>query len=87
MRCCAQLFDYIAYCISDFVHKHHLEKKLHLVFMFSFPCRQKGLAAGRLVTWTKGFTCSGVEGEDVVSLLRDAIKRRTPVCTLCIGEV
>lgn len=28
-----------------------------------------------LISWTKGFRCSGVEGHDVVQLLRDAIKR------------
>lgn len=29
-----------------------------------------------LISWTKGFRCSGVEGHDVVQLLRDAIKRQ-----------
>lgn len=29
-----------------------------------------------LISWTKGFRCSGVEGQDVVQLLRDAIKRQ-----------
>ena len=42
----------------------------------SFPCKQEGLAVGRLVRWTKGFQCSGVEGEDVVQLLKQAIERR-----------
>ena len=27
---------------------------LPLGFTFSFPCRQKGLAVGELITWTKG---------------------------------
>lgn len=31
---------------------------------------------GILVTWTKGFKATDCEGEDVVGLLRDAIKRR-----------
>ena len=31
---------------------------------------------GRLVRWTKGFKCEGVEGEDVVRLLHEAIQRR-----------
>ena len=39
-------------------------------------CWQEGLTVGRLATWTKGFKCSGVEGEDVVGLLREAIDRR-----------
>lgn len=29
-----------------------------------------------LVSWTKGFKASGVEGKDVVGLLRKAIKKR-----------
>lgn len=29
-----------------------------------------------LVTWTKGFKCSSVEGRDVVSMLRKSIKKR-----------
>jgi len=75
-----QLFDYIAGCIAGFVHEHHLAaKSLPLGFTFSFPCRQEGLAVGRLEMWSKGFKCSGVVGEDVVSLLHDAIKRRS-VC-------
>lgn len=29
-----------------------------------------------LIRWTKGFKCSGVEGEDVVQLLKEAVHRR-----------
>ena len=83
LLCCVQLFDYIASCIAGFVHEHQLEtKSLPLGFTFSFPCRQEGLAIGRLETWSKGFKCSGVVGEDVVSLLHDAIRRRR----VCICE-
>ena len=35
-----------------------------------------GLADGKLVRWTKGFSCEGVEGENVVELLQAAIARR-----------
>ena len=45
----------------------------------SFPCKQEGLAVGKLTNWTKGFKCSGVEGEDVVSLLKQALQRRGDV--------
>lgn len=31
---------------------------------------------GILVTWTKGFKATDCEGEDVVGLLREGIKRR-----------
>ena len=34
---------------------------------------------GRLTSWTKGFKCSGVEGRDVVLLLREALERRGDV--------
>ena len=69
-----RLFDYIAKCLSDFVHDRELGGEvLPLGFTFSFPCRQEGLARGILVKWTKGFCCSGVEGRDVVQLLRDEL--------------
>ena len=35
-----------------------------------------GLNHAILTQWTKGFKCEGVEGEDVVRLLHEAIKRR-----------
>jgi hexokinase len=52
------------------------DKPFPLGFTFSFPCTQKGLASATLVTWTKGFDCDGVVGEDVVRMLQDAINRR-----------
>ena len=45
-------------------------------FTFSFPCNQEGLNRSRLVTWTKGFKCSGVEGQDIVTLLHEAVARQ-----------
>ena len=72
-----QLFDYIADCLHTFVARRKLvQLRLPLGFTFSFPCQQEGLAHARLVNWTKGFKCSGVEGKDVVGLLREAIERR-----------
>uniref|UniRef100_A0AC35UA23 Phosphotransferase n=1 Tax=Rhabditophanes sp. KR3021 TaxID=114890 RepID=A0AC35UA23_9BILA len=72
------LFDHIAQCLASFMEKHHLKdrEKLPLGFTFSFPCTQEGLTCARLVNWTKGFRASGVEGKDVVSLLREACQRR-----------
>jgi hexokinase len=49
---------------------------LPLGFTFSFPLEQKGITKGILQRWTKGFDCDGVVGNDVVELLKDAIKRR-----------
>ncbi|XP_026571063.1 hexokinase-2-like [Pseudonaja textilis] len=72
-----QLFDYIADCLANFMEQLQIkERKLPLGFTFSFPCRQTKLDESFLDTWTKGFKCSGVEGKDVVSLLREAIKKR-----------
>ncbi|XP_076845213.1 hexokinase-4 isoform X2 [Brachyhypopomus gauderio] len=71
------LFDYIAECISDFLDKHGIKhKKLPLGFTFSFPVRHEDLDKGILLNWTKGFKASGAEGNNVVGLLRDAIRRR-----------
>ncbi|XP_005089962.1 hexokinase-2 isoform X2 [Aplysia californica] len=72
-----QLFDHIADCIFKFMTDHKLtDRKLPLGFTFSFPCRQEGLDRAILTTWTKGFKCAGVEGNDIVQLLHEAIVRR-----------
>ncbi|PKU34719.1 hypothetical protein llap_14976 [Limosa lapponica baueri] len=72
-----ELFDHIAECLANFMEKLKIkDKKLPLGFTFSFPCHQTKLDESILVTWTKGFKCSSVEGKDVVSLLRKSIKKR-----------
>ncbi|XP_027722962.1 hexokinase-3 isoform X1 [Vombatus ursinus] len=75
-----QLFDHIVDCIVDFQKEHGLSgQTLPLGFTFSFPCKQVGLDQGILLSWTKGFKASDCEGQDVVSLLRAAIRRRQGV--------
>jgi hexokinase len=74
-----QLFDHIAKCLHGFMTAERLSiinKTYPLGFTFSFPCTQNGLASATLVQWTKGFSCSGVVGKDVVKLLQEAIDRR-----------
>ncbi|KAL2094220.1 hypothetical protein ACEWY4_008939 [Coilia grayii] len=72
-----ELFDHIAACLAEFLESLELKDKvLPLGFTFSFPCEQKDIDKSILIRWTKGFACSGVEGHDVVQLLREAIKRR-----------
>uniref|UniRef100_A0A8C2XDQ1 Phosphotransferase n=1 Tax=Cyclopterus lumpus TaxID=8103 RepID=A0A8C2XDQ1_CYCLU len=72
-----QLFDHIAACLNDFLVSQNLKgQTLPLGFTFSFPCEQKEIDKSILIRWTKGFNCSGVEGEDVVKLLKEAIHRR-----------
>ncbi|XP_038641198.1 hexokinase-2 [Scyliorhinus canicula] len=72
-----QLFDHIANCLGDVMEELDIkDKKLPLGFTFSFPCQQSKLDESLLLHWTKGFKASGVEGRDVVNLLRQAIQRR-----------
>ena len=75
---CFQLFDHIADCLVNFIKEHNVDsaEELPLGFTFSFPCRQIGLTKGLLESWTKGFKCSGVVGEDVVKMLKEALTRR-----------
>ena len=66
--------------LADFVQEKGLKGScLPLGFTFSFPCQQEGLAIGKLTNWTKGFKCAGVEGKDVVLLLKEALARRGDV--------
>lgn len=63
--------------LTIFSQEHDVyHEKLPLGFTFSFPLQQLGLTKGILSRWTKGFNCEGVEGEDVVRLLKEAIARR-----------
>ncbi|XP_004427096.1 PREDICTED: hexokinase-1 isoform X1 [Ceratotherium simum simum] len=73
----SQLFDHVAECLGDFMEKRKIkDKKLPVGFTFSFPCRQSKIDEAILITWTKRFKASGVEGADVVKLLDKAIKKR-----------
>ncbi|KAG6941283.1 hexokinase 3, partial [Chelydra serpentina] len=73
----SQLFDHIVECIADFQTKQGMMgQTLPLGFTFSFPCQQTSLDQGILLSWTKGFNASGCVGQDVVQLLREAVKRK-----------
>ncbi|XP_021555406.1 hexokinase HKDC1 isoform X1 [Neomonachus schauinslandi] len=72
-----ELFDHIVQCIADFLDYMGLKgAQLPLGFTFSFPCRQTSIDKGTLIEWTKGFKATDCEGEDMVDMLREAIKRR-----------
>uniref|UniRef100_A0A8C5M870 hexokinase n=1 Tax=Leptobrachium leishanense TaxID=445787 RepID=A0A8C5M870_9ANUR len=72
-----QLFDHVAECLGRFLQQRNLKRAvLPLGFTFSFPCVQSQLDKSVLISWTKGFHCAGVEGKDVVQLLKDAIGRQ-----------
>ncbi|XP_047557360.1 hexokinase HKDC1 [Lutra lutra] len=72
-----ELFDHIVQCIADFLDYMGLKgAQLPLGFTFSFPCRQTSIDKATLIEWTKGFKATDCEGEDMVDMLREAIKRR-----------
>ena len=77
-----QLFDFIAGGIDSFLTENRIDRRkvYDLAFTFSFPVEQTSLAAGKLIVWTKGFTAKGVQGEDVVDLLNQALKRKRIRC-------
>ncbi|NWR50242.1 HXK3 protein, partial [Regulus satrapa] len=76
------LFDFIAQCVSQFLAEtispeaRGSEEHLPLGFVFPFSCRQTQLDKAELLSWSKGFTCSGVVGKDVVQLLQSAIDKQ-----------
>lgn len=85
----AVLLDYMATCVGDFINELGSvpeEETLHLGFTFSFPVEQTALGAGRLITWTKGFSASGAVGEDVVQLLQESLERKKVACK-CVALV
>jgi hexokinase len=77
------LFDFIADSLQRFISNHDLkgtkEEPLHLGFTFSYPAHQDYIDHGKLITWTKGFEISGVEGEDAAALLRDAMTKKVSI--------
>ncbi|RYP75159.1 hypothetical protein DL770_007467 [Monosporascus sp. CRB-9-2] len=79
-----ELWDLVADAIGDFITKRNIrasaDKPIPLGFTFSYPAMQERIDHGVLTTWTKGFEIKGVEGQDVVAQLEDAItKRNLPV--------
>lgn len=83
-----KLFDYIAKCLETFLSGQSLKSTIiyPLGFTFSFPMIQTSIDSGKLIRWTKGFTCDGVVGKDVVQLLTKSINNTTisnvKVCTI-----
>lgn len=68
-----QLFGFIADAVNDFKEEHKIQSKLPLGFTFSFPVHQTSLTAGTLIHWTKDFSATNCEGNDVVEMLRTAV--------------
>eukprot|EP00095_Tigriopus_kingsejongensis_P010460 maker-scaffold333_size203007-snap-gene-0.10 protein:Tk10460 transcript:maker-scaffold333_size203007-snap-gene-0.10-mRNA-1 annotation:"hexokinase" len=73
----SDLFDFMTDCLVDFMRDHDLlGQAFNLGFTFSFPTRQRQLNKAELTNWTKGYICAGVEGKDVVQLLKKSIAKR-----------
>ncbi|NXV31030.1 HXK3 protein, partial [Rissa tridactyla] len=71
------LFDFIAQCVRQFLAGvTSTEEHLPLGFVFPFSCKQTQLNKAELLSWSKGFSCSDVEGKDVVQLLQSAINKQ-----------
>ncbi|NXK17988.1 HXK3 protein, partial [Arenaria interpres] len=71
------LFDFIAQCLRQFLGDMcNSKERLPLGFVFPFSCRQTRLDKAELISWSKGFSCSDVEGKDVVQLLQLAINKQ-----------
>ncbi|TRY63078.1 hypothetical protein TCAL_11505 [Tigriopus californicus] len=72
-----ELFDHIALCMLRFLSEIQLHpENMALGFTFSFPCEQSKLNSATLTQWTKGFSCSGMVGEDVCALLRRSLDKQ-----------
>uniref|UniRef100_H2XUD0 Phosphotransferase n=1 Tax=Ciona intestinalis TaxID=7719 RepID=H2XUD0_CIOIN len=72
-----QLFDHMVNCLWDFlVERDMMCQLLPIGFTFSFPTKNLGIKQTILVNWSKGFTATGVVGEDIGQLLNDAINRK-----------
>lgn len=73
----ADLFGFIADGVSRFIALEcGGDARGALGFTFSFPVEQSALDAGKLIMWNKGFSASGVIGEDVVQLLQAQLASR-----------
>ncbi|PUZ58439.1 hypothetical protein GQ55_5G509800 [Panicum hallii var. hallii] len=78
----SELFGFIASELAKFVaHEEKCAKisngkKRELGFTFSFPVKQRSVASGTLVKWTKAFSIDDAVGEDVVAELQTAMEKQ-----------
>ncbi|TVU21437.1 hypothetical protein EJB05_31070 [Eragrostis curvula] len=78
----SELFGFIAAELAKFVADEEKctnslnGKKRELGFTFSFPVKQRSVASGTLVKWTKAFSIDDAVGEDVVAELQKAMEKQ-----------
>ena len=62
--------------MASFIEEHQLSDCfLPLGLIFPFPCHHENLGVGRLVQWSRVFSCAGIQGEEAVQMLNTALKR------------
>ncbi|PZC71772.1 hexokinase-2 [Helicoverpa armigera] len=72
-----ELFNFLADCVLDFLTELGMQdQEFSLGFTFSFPMKLHSISSGELITWTKSFKCSGLEGVDVAALLQRCLRAR-----------
>jgi hexokinase len=73
-----RLWEWVADRVQDFLNEHDSQKeeKIPLAFTFSFPVDQKSIRSGILQHWTKNFSVTGVEGQDVSEQLEAAFNQK-----------
>ena len=81
------LFGFIAQSLIDFIKEHNITEKLPLGFTFSFPVHQTSLISGTLIHWTKNFDAKGAVNEDVVRLLKEALKKNGVGCHWAVNMI
>ncbi|KAF7021392.1 hypothetical protein CFC21_034360 [Triticum aestivum] len=78
----SELFGFIASELAKFVADEEKGTSLsngktrELGFTFSFPVRQRSVASGTLVKWTKAFSIEDAVGKDVVAELQTAMQKQ-----------
>lgn len=76
-----ELFDYCAQLIKKVLEEDwkdlNIDTKsiITTTLAFSFPVHQTNLSSGILIKWTKEFTVSGVQGQDVVALFNLSLQK------------
>lgn len=72
------LCDFIVEKVIEFIKLHQMDisREIEIGLTFSFPMRQKSIASGVLLNWTKGFTTKGMVGKDVVRLIQKTFSKK-----------
>ncbi|EER04606.1 Hexokinase-7, putative [Perkinsus marinus ATCC 50983] len=70
------LFGFIAATAKELTDKFHDDDLMPAGFTFSFPMSQSAINHGKLIEWTKGFSATGVVGEDPATLLNKAFEEQ-----------